>query len=228
MGKTEVFREMGERCIFEREMTFLKKTRKLRRWEMAVLVGVAATALAGSWLGMEQDRLAEEVLRLHVVANSDSAEDQALKYEVRDEVLAVTEPLLTGLDRKAALKALEGSLEEIAHAAEDVVARSGKEQRVTVRLAEGVWFPTKKYENFALPAGEYTALRVELGEGKGQNWWCVVFPPLCLGSVSDVSEEAMAAGVSGESVALMTGETEGYVVKFKLIELWEELKEGLR
>ena len=108
------------------------------------------------------------------------------------------------------------------------VRRNGAYDAVTASLEEDVWFPTKEYSDFALPQGSYTALRVVIGEGAGQNWWCVVFPPLCLGSVSEATEETAAlGGLSQEEVALMTGETEGYVVKFKAIELWEGLKAQL-
>ena len=100
----------------------------------------------------------------------------------------------------------------------------GCDYAVRAELTE-TWFPTKEYEDFALPAGEYTALRVVIGEGAGQNWWCVAFPPLCLGAASETVEEAAQAGrFTDDQAALMTGETQGYVLKFKAIELWEGLK----
>ena len=106
-----------------------------------------------------------------------------------------------------------------------MVREEGYEYAVSASLEENVWFPTKQYTDFALPQGSYTALRVVIGEGGGGNWWCVVFPPLCLGSVTETTEEAAALGDLSESdVALMTGEDEGYVVKFKAIELWEDFK----
>ena len=93
---------------------------------------------------------------------------------------------------------------------------------VTACIEEESWFPTKKYTDFSLPAGRYTALKIIVGEGSGRNWWCVVFPPLCLGSVSE--EVAQRAGnFSQDQVKLITGEDEGYVVKFKAIELLDEL-----
>lgn len=92
-------------------------------------------------------------------------------------------------------------------------------------LVHDCWFPTKTYTDFALPAGAYTALRIEIGAGGGQNWWCVVFPPLCLGSVSETTQEtALEAGLTENQVSLMTGEDEGYVVKFKAVELLEQFK----
>ena len=105
-----------------------------------------------------------------------------------------------------------------------VVAGAGYDYPVTVSL-EDCWFPTKVYDGFSLPAGNYRALRVVIGAGEGQNWWCVVFPPLCLGSVTETVEETAAdAGLTEGQVSLITGEDEGYVVKFRAIELLEEFK----
>jgi stage II sporulation protein R len=107
------------------------------------------------------------------------------------------------------------------------VAQEGYDYPVRASLEE-TWFPTKEYGDFSLPAGRYQALRVVIGEGAGQNWWCVVFPPLCLGSVSESTRDiALRAGMDEQQVALLTGESEGYVVKFKALELWEQLKAAL-
>ena len=90
---------------------------------------------------------------------------------------------------------------------------------------EECWFPTKEYDGFALPAGNYTALRVIIGEGKGQNWWCVAFPPLCLGAASETVDQALEAGYfTPEQGALVTGGGEGYVLKFKAMELLGEVQ----
>ncbi len=208
-------------------MVFMMKKKpadKLKRWELALLLAVAAAALLGARLGKEQDALAQKVIRLHVVANSDSAEDQALKLKVRDAVLREGALRLTGLDRDQALEALTQALPELGQVAANTVAGEGYDYPVRVTLGEDA-FPTKRYENFSLPAGDYTALRVELGEGNGRNWWCVVFPPLCLGSVSETATETLAeSGLTEDQVSLVTGETEGCVVKFKAMELWEGLK----
>ena len=90
---------------------------------------------------------------------------------------------------------------------------------VTASLEDDVWFPTKTYDGFALPQGQYTALRVVLGAGAGRNWWCVVFPPLCQSSAEEV--RPVLAALGEEDAALLTGESEGYVIKFKAMELWE-------
>ena len=153
--------------------------RKLKRWEVALLCGVLAALLWSAWAGQEQAELAGQVIRLHVLANSDSQADQELKLAVRDRVLEQAEDLYPeDATLEQAREILEDNLDELAAAGQQVVDEAGKDYPVTAQLEE-CWFPTKKYENFALPAGEYTALRVVIGEGEGQNWWCVAFPPLC-------------------------------------------------
>lgn len=197
-----------------------KKRQRLRRWELALMLGIAFAALIGPWLGAQRAELAQKVVRLHVVANSDREEDQALKLQVRDAVLRRVEPLLRDKDRTESLAILRDTLPELGQTAADTVAQAG--YRYPVRLSvEEAWFPTKEYQDFALPAGTYTALRVELGEARGKNWWCVVFPPLCLGSVT---QQAAQAGFTQDELGLITGEDEGYVIRFKLMEWWEELK----
>lgn len=202
---------------------------KLRRWELALLLGAAAAALIGVWLDGQQAALADRVIRLHVIANSDSPEDQALKLEVRDRILAEAEELCAaGATPDETAEILTAHLAELAGAGAETVGEKGYAYPVTASLEENVWFPTKEYEDFSLPAGCYRALRVVIGEGEGQNWWCVVFPPLCLGSVTEtVAETAAEGGLDPEQISLMTGESEGYVVKFKTLELVEQLKELL-
>jgi stage II sporulation protein R len=207
----------------------LKRSKpRLRRWELALLLGLAAALLLGLWLERQQTEIADSVLRLHVLANSDGEEDQALKLKVRDRVLEEAAELLgdeTSADEAATR--LGENLDRLAAAGAEVVAQEGYDYPVRASLEE-TWFPTKEYEDFSLPAGRYQALRVVIGEGEGQNWWCVVFPPLCLGSVSESTRQtALDAGMEEKQVALLTGESEGYVVKFKALELWGQLKAAL-
>ena len=195
----------------------------LRRWELALLLGAALAVLAGGALGAEQSALADKVIRLHVIANSDDPADQDLKLRVRDRILAEAGGLFEqGETREEAEASITAEMGRLAAAGAEAVAEAGYDYPVTASLEENVWFPTKEYEDFALPAGEYTALRIIIGEGGGQNWWCVVFPPLCLGSVTETTAEtAAAAGFSEDEISLITGENEGYVVKFKVMELWD-------
>ena len=196
--------------------------RRLKRWECALLVGVLCAVIWGCWADHTQQELAGRLIRLHVIANSDSQEDQALKLRVRDRVLEEAQAFYPqNATLEEARAALEGHLSQLAQAGQAQVAAEGYSYPVTASL-EKCWFPTKEYEGFALPAGEYTALRIVIGEGGGQNWWCVVFPPLCLGSVSETTAEtAASAGFSEDEISLITGENEGYVVKFKAMELWD-------
>lgn len=206
---------------------FTDSSSRLRLWEAALFLAFGLTLTIGVWASASESALADRVLRLHVIANSDSDSDQARKLLVRDAVLAQASQLLDGVsDRRDAEAALAPHLDELAQAGEDALSRTGAPDRVRVTLADQ-WFPTKEYDGFSLPAGQYRALKVTIGEGKGRNWWCVVFPPLCLASVSEESVESAAEGVlSEDQIALITGQDGGYVLKFRLIEWWQELTGG--
>lgn len=200
---------------------------KLHRLEIALLIGLAASLIWGVWSLGTQRELADRVVRLHVLANSDSEADQALKLTVRDRVLEVTEPLLEDAGgREEARTALEAALPRLEQAAEETIAAAGYDYTVTARLEE-TEFPTREYDGFALPAGEYLALRVVIGAGEGQNWWCVVFPPLCAAASADVPAVAVAAGLTEDQVSLITEEDQGYRLKFKAVELWSALRQKL-
>ncbi len=206
-----------------------KSSSKLRLWEAALFLAFGLTLMTGVWSSASRSALAGQVVRLHVIANSDSDADQALKLQVRDAVLELATPLLEGVDsQQAAEAALLLHLDELAQAGRAVLEQAGSRDAVAVSLTDQ-WFPTKVYDGFSLPAGTYRALRVVIGEGKGQNWWCVVFPPLCLASVTEeVAVTAADAGLTEDQVALITGQDGGYVLKFKLIEWWEELLQKFR
>lgn len=195
---------------------------RLFRWECALLFGLGLALLTGTWLAGEQRALAGELIRLHVIGASDSAEDQSIKLKVRDAILEEAEPFLRDVTTlENARTVLEGHLAELKLAGEFAAQGAA----VTVALEENVWFPTKEYTDFSLPAGRYTALRVVVGAGEGRNWWCVVFPPLCMGAVREVAQEV--GSFSEGQVKLITGEGEGYVVKFRLLELWDRLTRAM-
>ena len=207
--------------------TKTKPFRGLHLWELALLAGLAAVLLTGALSLGEQTALSEKVVRLHVLANSDSQEDQELKLRVRDRLLAETEALLeASADRKDAEQRLTAALPELERLAAEEIAESGYDYPVSVRLEETA-FPTRTYDGFTLPAGEYLALRVLIGAAEGQNWWCVVFPTLCAAASEDVAETALAAGLSEDQVGLITEENRGYELRLKSVELWEKLKARL-
>ena len=199
--------------------------RKLKVWEIALLVGLAIFLISGALALQTQEQLSDKVVRLHVLANSDSEEDQALKLLVRDAILERAEDLLSKSgDREEAEGLLRGRLLEFEQVAAAVSAQAGYDYPVRVEL-EDTQFPTKEYDGFTLPAGEYLALRVLIGEAKGQNWWCVVFPPLCTTASVEVPASALEAGLSEEEVRLITEENTGYVLKFKAVEWWQQAKQ---
>ena len=178
--------------------------------ECALLIMLAVCLLMGAAALGRQDRLQQKMIRLHVVANSDSQRDQALKLQVRDKVLAFT----------------ENALPTIQAMAEATLRENGCEDRVETRL-EPAEFPLKTYSGFRLPAGEYLALRVLIGKAEGQNWWCVVYPPLCMTAAANVRETGIACGMEREDLDLMQEEGEEYQVKFRCVELWEQLRQWL-
>lgn len=198
----------------------------IRRWELLLLTGLAAALLLGAGLEREQSDLADQVLRLHILANSDSTEDQQLKLKVRDRILQEADDLLPDTaTREDAVRILQENLPRLAQAGAETAAWEGYAYSVSAELRE-TWFPTKQYDGFALPAGTYQALRIVIGEGAGRNWWCVVFPPLCLNSAAgSVETAAQQAGMTEQQVALLTADTEGYVIKFKALELWDRVKQ---
>ena len=197
-----------------------------KRISALILIATLALGLLGcAVLQAGQRQLAAKLIRLHVVANSDSDEDQAVKLRVRDAVLQAAQPYVAGPDAEGALAENLGALER---AAEKALRSLGRENAVSVTLQNEA-FPTRAYETFSLPAGVYRTLRVTIGAGAGHNWWCVVFPTLCTAASLDELETAAAAGGFSEGeVKLITGAEDGYVLKFRILELLEALKARLR
>lgn len=197
----------------------MEAERKLRPWELALLLALCFTLLCGTWAQGRQQVLAGKLVRLHVIAASDADEAQAVKLQVRDAVLAYLEPKLADVtDVDAAQEIIAANLDGVAQAARTVTPDA-----VTVTLGPER-YPTREYETFSLPAGVYTSLRVTLGAGEGHNWWCVIFPPLCMeSSLSDRAVETL----SDDDVKLITEDGDGYVLRFHLLELWGKLTELL-
>lgn len=204
----------------------MKKGMERLRWWEAALMTVFAVLLLGLALGgREQRTLAEQVVRLHVLANSDDPADQALKLQVRDAILAEAEPLLEGVSsQEAAEAALRGSLDSLARVGQEAVAQAGYDYPVRVELTTS-YFPTREYTDFSLPAGYYRALRVEIGAAEGHNWWCVVYPPLC--SVGVTEAEPASLGLTQDELSLITQEDSEYVLRFQCAEWWGELSRWL-
>ena len=187
------------------------------------LKGIICLALVVSVIWMvtvfvDRQELDDAVIRLHVVADSDSEADQAVKLKVRDAVLTAMEENLTGAENKVqAQEVLHGCLPEIEAAANQVLKAEGVTDRATVTLMEEA-FPTRQYDTFSLPAGVYDSLRVTIGSGEGKNWWCVVFPGLCVPTaVEEVEDVAVSAGFSLSLSGSITGEPQ-YQVRFFVLD----------
>ena len=176
-------------------------------------------------LVLDRQKLKNELVRLHVVAASDSVEDQAIKLQVRDAVL---ESLQAGLadvtDIEAAKAYIQSQLPKLESAANEVLAAAGCGDVATVSL-QVEEFAARVYDTFSLPAGLYDSLRVTIGEGEGKNWWCVTFPTLCLPATTEGFEAVAAgAGFSEELTGSLTGE---YEVRFYLLDLLGQLENFL-
>lgn len=166
-----------------------------------------------------QSRIADSVIRLHIIANSDSKEDQTLKLSVRDFVLARYGEELKAVSRKDALEKIYDLLPQILREVSDFCG-----QKVSVSVGESA-FPTKQYGSFSLPKGNYLALKIILGEGKGKNWWCVMYPPLCFEDAAKVTNREKLKEILTKDEYNMICAKKGTVFyKFKAVELWESLK----
>ena len=192
----------------------MKKSKKLRKFEIALLIALCVTFCTGMWAQNREENLAGSLVRLHVVANSDSEADQTAKLAVRDKVLVLLSPALESAETQNEAAAIINSyLPQL-----QALAGDGG----TVTLSEEA-YPTRTYGGFSLPAGDYLSLRVVLGAGEGHNWWCVVFPPLCTEALAAPSQETWGL-LDEDDEALITQENESYVIKFRIVELWGELK----
>ncbi len=176
--------------------------------------------------------IANSVFRLHVIANSDSKEDQALKLKVRDELLSYMNTLAKDCSSKEEVVSLaKEHQEEFKLIAEQVICNNGFSYPVSIQIGDSD-FPTKTYGDISLPAGTYDALRVQIGEAKGQNWWCVMFPPLCFvdvstGIVPDDSKKEMQESLNDEEYDLISKTDNNEIhFKFKLIEFFQNLRLG--
>lgn len=168
---------------------------------------------------LRQQHLADQMIRLHVVANSDSGEDQAKKLEVRDALLPQIEALTAACGtRSEAAAALAAHVETLGRTASRAAGMD-----VTVSLSPE-WYGTRHYDNFSLPAGNYLSLQIRLGEAEGKNWWCVAFPSVCTAATAEEFEAvAVSGGLSGSDLRMMHADEPDVKVRYFLLELIEKL-----
>lgn len=189
--------------------------KKLVKW---ALVPVLLFALFGC-TGLVSDKMSlhDDLIRLHVVANSDSQEDQALKLQVRDAIASWLEPAMqTMTDKEQAHAYILKNLNELESTANQVLQKQGSSDQATVTLTQEE-FGVRHYDTFSLPSGIYDSLRIEIGDASGQNWWCVVFPSLCLPAAADFQDTAVASGFDEDLSKTLTREA-GYEIRFFLLD----------
>ncbi len=211
-------------------MKIKDKNSAIRHAIWALCVGVIITCAFSAYADKTEKSIADGLIRLHVIANSDTDTDQSLKIAVRDAIVDKVGSLFAdNSDKSEAREEIIANMDEIKAIAESTIAEEGFDYDVTLSLGKSD-FPTKTYGNVTLPAGTYEALRVVIGEGAGQNWWCVLFPPLCFVDAATAempaeSSEILRASLTDEEYAMVTDSGELPVqVKFKTYELWQSSK----
>lgn len=166
------------------------------------------------------EKISEDVFRLHILANSDSEEDQNLKLCVRDAVLSAGNEIFTsGADIDETIEICTKNLDYFKSVAENCIRENGYDYRVDIYIAKE-YFETREYESITLPGGVYNALKIIIGQGAGKNWWCVMFPAICL---SAVSEDELEEILDEDEIQLINSGGK-YCVKFKIVEIYEKIK----
>ncbi len=193
---------------------------------LAFLFFAYTTICAISYASTISNDIADSVFRLHVIANSDSEVDQNLKYIVRDNLLEYMNTLCADCTSKEeAISIANEHISDFTEIAQNTIKEEGFDYSVTVQIGN-FEFPTKQYGDISLPAGYYDALKVEIGEAKGQNWWCVMFPPLCFvdtssGIISEESKEELENSLTDEEYAIISDNEDSvtFQLKFKILEI---------
>ena len=208
-------------------MKFTEHTKQNKLLGKALVCGFVMAVIASFFpFAAACGGLPENVVRLHVVANSDSEEDQSVKLLVRDAVLEEAAKWYGGAQSmEEASSQLCTHLQSLGETARTTLAENGMEYSAKVEMTE-MYFSTRDYGTCRLPAGRYRTLRVTLGEGQGKNWWCVVFPSLCLPAAGEEQSDLLLS--LPESEREIVENPEQFQVKFKAVELWESLREWLR
>lgn len=184
-------------------------------------LGICFLAVVTVWTGMlilDRQTLREELVRLHVVAASDSEEDQTIKLQLKDAIVNSLKADLEKLrDAEEATAYLQTNLPKIEALANQILRESGCDDaaKVSLNMEE---FPARYYDTFALPAGRYQSLRITIGPGEGQNWWCVAFPGLCLPATAEGFEDAASCAGFSDGLTATLEEKDGYEIRFWLLD----------
>lgn len=196
---------------------------------LSILLFLYTFICAQSYVSAVSNNLSQAVFRLHVLANSNSEQDQNLKYKVRDGLIKYMNNICSNCSTKAeAISIANEHKNDFQEIAQNIVKENGYDYSVKINIGN-FYFPTKNYGDISLPAGSYDALRVEIGESKGQNWWCVMFPSLCFidissGVVNDEAKENLEENLDNESYNLISDTSTETTFKFKLVEFFADKK----
>lgn len=196
----------------------------MKRMELALLIGMIVAIFSAGFCSFAEDRgdITDTVFRLHILANSDSEADQELKLKIRDEILEKCSYLFEECgNAQESADIAEENMHIIKSVAEKAIAENGAEYEVNCEVTE-MYFDERVYDSVTMPAGEYSALRITIGEAKGKNWWCVMFPPLCIPvaveEIDDYDELFTAEEID------MLKNPENYECKLYILELIDKLK----
>lgn len=210
-------------------MQYFFKNSKIRMFLVLFLLLFFYTFLcAVSYVNAVSSHISDSVFRLHILANSNSEEDQNLKYLVRDEVISFLTKLTENVNsKKEVIQIVNKNLDQFQQIAEKVISENGYTYPVKISVGN-FSFPTKEYGDVSLPAGSYDALRIEIGQATGNNWWCVLFPPLCFvdvssGIVPDESKEIIKENLFDEEYSLITDDSNEVKFKFKIVEFFQNV-----
>lgn len=209
-------------------LNFMKNS-KLRNFSLlALLLFLYVFISAQSYASAVSGDLSEAIFRLHVIANSDSDEDQELKLKVRDALLEYMNNICANCSTKnEAMNLANEHKDDFQKIAEQTILENGYDYSVKINIGN-FYFPTKNYGDISLPAGLYDALRVEIGKANGKNWWCVMFPSLCFidvssGVVDDEAKENLKENLENESYSIISDSKDSEIhFKFKIIEFFAE------
>lgn len=200
-------------------MSFWRKIRISLSVGLAVAIVFSICSFAKT-----SEKIRSDVLRLHVIANSDAAVDQNLKIRVRDFILEEGKDIFDGsVNVENAVRKIEPQISTLEKSAKDFIKSSGFDYDVKITLSNE-YFTTRTYENVTLPAGRYLALRVVIGSGEGHNWWCVMFPPMCV-PAADKKDEIENV-FSSDEIKLVESKPK-YEPRFKVIEIYETIRESI-
>lgn len=192
---------------------------------LAITSSVLAAVLVITFIPVHGEQtIYDNIIRLHVIAKSDSEEDQSLKLAVRDSILNLLKAKIYNInDHDEALEIITDSLDDIEDVSQSVLEERGCKEKVSASVVTE-HFPVRYYDNYTLPSGEYKSLKVEIGAAEGKNWWCVLFPSICSSNAKEVEDDYIAAGFTSEQYNIISNNSgTKYKVRFKILEILSDV-----